>query len=133
IADRYLWLLDYAASTQHPPAGTHPTQPAPNHLTQGIELRDVSFRYPGSATPVLEGLSLHLPAGSVVALVGENGAGKTTLAKLLCRFYEPDSGLILIDSVDLRCVPAEVWQARVSGAFQDFARFEFLVRETVGV
>lgn len=74
-----------------------------------------------------------MPAGTVVALVGENGAGKTTLAKLLCRFYEPDGGRILIDGVDLRRFPAEAWQARVSAAFQGFARFEFLVRETVGV
>jgi ATP-binding cassette, subfamily B, bacterial len=68
-----------------------------------------------------------------VALVGENGAGKTTLAKLLCRFYEPDGGRILIDGLDLDRIPPEVWRARVSAAFQDFARFEFLVRETVGV
>jgi len=102
---------------------------------RGIELRDVTFRYPGAAggRPVLDGVSLALPAGGVVALVGENGAGKTTLVKLLCRFYEPDGGAVLVDGDDLRRVPLEAWRARTSATFQDFARFELLARETVGV
>jgi ATP-binding cassette subfamily B protein len=130
VADRYLWLVDYAAANQEAPAEP---APVPDRLQSGIELRDLTFRYPGSAAPVLQQVSLHLPAGSVVALVGENGAGKSTLAKLLCRFYEPDSGRLLIDGVDLRRLPVAAWRARLSAAFQDFARFEFLVRETVGV
>ena len=68
-----------------------------------------------------------------MALVGENGAGKTTLVKLLCRFYEPDEGEILVDGTDLRRIPVEAWRQRTSAAFQDFARFELLARETVGV
>jgi ABC-type multidrug transport system fused ATPase/permease subunit len=82
---------------------------------------------------VLDGVSLRLPAGRVVALVGENGAGKTTLIKLLTRFYEPDAGRILVDGVDLRRLPLDEWRARASAAFQDFSRFELLLRETVGV
>ena len=129
-AQRYLWLEDYARSTR---ISAVETVPPPARLTGGIELRDVSFHYPGAARPLLDGVSVRLPAGAVVALVGENGAGKTTLVKLLCRFYEPDGGAILVDGVDLRRMPVEEWRARVSAAFQDFSRFEFVVRETVGV
>jgi len=128
-AQRYLWLEDYARSTR---ISAVETVPPPARLTGGIELRDVSFHYPGTARPLLDGVSVRLPAGAVVALVGENGAGKTTLVKLLCRFYEPD-GAILVDGVDLRHMPVEQWRARVSAAFQDFSRFEFVARETVGV
>jgi len=129
-ARRYLWLEDYARSVQRTPLDP---APAPRRLTSGIELRDVTFRYPGSKRAVLANVSLRLAAGSVVALVGENGAGKTTLAKLLCRFYEPDSGLVLIDGVELQRFPVEKWRARLSVAFQDHSRFELLAREAVGV
>jgi len=132
VAQRYLWLEDYARS-QRPRPSRADAAPVPARLMAGIELRDVSFRYPGAAGPSLSGVSVRLPAGAVVALVGENGAGKTTLVKLLCRFYEPDDGVILVDGVDLRRLPVAGWRARLSAAFQDFGRFEFLVRETVGV
>jgi ATP-binding cassette subfamily B protein len=82
---------------------------------------------------VLEGVCLHLEPGSVVAVVGENGAGKTTLVKLLCRMYRPTSGRILVDGVDLAHMPAGAWRSRLAGAFQDFYRFEFRARQTVGV
>ncbi len=130
VARHYLWLEDYARSRRPETSGA---ATVPERLTAGIELRDVSFRYPGADGLSLAGVSVYLPAGSVVALVGENGAGKTTLAKLLCQFYEPDDGAILVDGGDLRRLPVEGWRARLSAAFQDFGRFEFLVRETVGV
>ncbi|HEX2325366.1 MAG TPA: ABC transporter ATP-binding protein, partial [Chloroflexota bacterium] len=141
VAQRYLWLADYSARQQRALAGAPDAQgPAspPQRLARGIELRDVTFRYPGTdgpgaGRPILDRVSLDLPAGSVVALVGENGAGKTTLVKLLCRFYEPDEGAILLDGTDLRRIPVEAWRQRTSAAFQDFARFELLARETVGV
>jgi ATP-binding cassette subfamily B protein len=82
---------------------------------------------------VLEDVSLSLPAGAVVALVGENGAGKTTLVKLLAKMYEPTSGAILVDDTPLGRIPAAEWRARMAGAFQDFFRFEFRARHTVGV
>lgn len=135
VAKRYLWLEDYA----HRASLTISDQlPIPDSLRHGIELRDVTFHYPASGgeitgKSVLDGISLHLPAGTVVALVGENGAGKTTLVKLLSRFYEPDSGHILVDGTDLRRFPVEAWRAKLTAAFQDFSRFEFLARETVGV
>jgi ATP-binding cassette subfamily B protein len=129
-AQRYLWLEDYAASTRVSPVDP---LPAPGRLRTGIAIKNLVFRYPGLVQPVLNDVSLVLPAGSVVALVGENGAGKTTLVKLLARFYEPDQGEILVDGVDLRRFPVNDWRARLSTAFQDFSRFEFRVRETVGV
>jgi ATP-binding cassette subfamily B protein len=78
-------------------------------------------------------VSLTLPAGSVVAIVGENGAGKSTLVKLLARMYEPTSGSILVDDRPLARMPAAEWRARLAGAFQDFYRFEFRARHTVGL
>ena len=60
----------------------------------------------------------------MVAIVGENGAGKSTLVKLLCRLYQPTSGRIMVDGVELSCMPPELWRSRASGAFQDFFRFE---------
>ncbi|MGH2457856.1 MAG: ABC transporter ATP-binding protein, partial [Chloroflexota bacterium] len=130
VARRYLWLEDYAARARL--TASAPV-PVPERLVDGIAVEGLSFRYPGMATPLLDDLSLRLPAGAVVALVGENGAGKTTLVKLLCRFYEPDAGRILIDGVDLRRLPVADWRQHLSGAFQDFGRFEVKVRETVGV
>jgi len=73
------------------------------------------------------------PAGSVVAIVGENGAGKSTLVKLLAKMYEPTSGRILVDETDLARIAPTDWRARLAGAFQDFFRFEFRARHTVGV
>jgi ATP-binding cassette subfamily B protein len=69
----------------------------------------------------------------VVAIVGENGAGKTTLVKLLAKMYEPVAGRILIDGAELGRMPADEWRTRIAGAFQDFFRFEFPARHTVGV
>ena len=129
VARRYLWLEDYAQRKQEvigEPA------PVPARLTQGITVRDLTFRYPGTDALVLRDVSLALPAGGVVALVGENGAGKTTLVKLLSRFYEPDAGRIAADGIDLRRFQVDEWRPRLSTGFQDFSRFEFVARETVG-
>ena len=107
--------------------------PVPPALAEGIRLDDVGFTYPGTDRPVLEHVDLLLPAGSVVAIVGENGAGKSTLVKLLCRFHEVDAGRVTVDGVDLRTIDAEAWRARIAAGFQDFMRFELTARETVGV
>jgi ATP-binding cassette subfamily B protein len=93
----------------------------------------VSFTYPGTNRLVLDDVSIELPAGVVVAIVGENGAGKTTLVKLLCRMYAPTSGAIFVDDVDLAQISSQQWRERVAGAFQDFFRFEFHARTTVGL
>jgi ATP-binding cassette subfamily B protein len=125
---RLAWLEDYAASFD-----VHDDVPVPDSLTEGIAVEGVSFRYPGTERLVLEDVNLTLPAGSVVAIVGENGAGKTTLVKLLCKMYEPTSGRILVDGAPLAGMPAEDWRERLAGAFQDFFRFEFAARHSVGV
>jgi ABC-type transport system involved in cytochrome bd biosynthesis fused ATPase/permease subunit len=98
-----------------------------------IRFRDVSFRYPGAgeSTPVLDGFDLTIPAGSSLAIVGQNGAGKTTLAKLLCRLYDPQSGRIEVDGVDLRSLELAAWRRRISAVFQDFIRFELPLRDNV--
>jgi ATP-binding cassette subfamily B protein len=93
----------------------------------------VSFSYPGTSRVVLDDVSLTLPAGAVVAIVGENGAGKTTLVKLLAKMYEPSSGTIFVDETPLARVPADQWRTRLAGAFQDFFRFEFSARHSVGL
>jgi len=93
----------------------------------------VSFAYRGTDRLVLQGVDLELPAGSVVALVGENGVGKTTLVKLLCKLYEPTGGRILVDGASLSEVRAEDLGGRLAGAFQDFFRFELLAGHAVGV
>ena len=127
-ARRLAWLEDYAASLT---ATTD--RAAPSAIRRSIRLEHVSFAYPGTSRLVLDDVSLELPAGSVVAVVGENGAGKATLVKLLAKMYEPSRGAIFIDDVPLARVAAVDWRTRLAGAFQDFFRFEFLARHTVGV
>jgi ATP-binding cassette, subfamily B, bacterial len=127
-AIRLAWLEDYAAALT-----AFADQPVPATLTSGIRFDHVSFAYPGTARRVLEDITFDLPAGAVVALVGENGAGKSTLVKLLAKFYEPDTGRILIDGLDLARMPADEWRARLAGAFQDFFRFELQARHTIGL
>lgn len=128
-AGRLLWLRDYAAGAEAR-AGD---RPAPARLADGIVFENVSFRYPGTEEWALRHVSLWIPAGSVLALVGENGAGKTSLVKLLTRMYEPTEGRILVDGVDLAEIDVEAWRARLAAAFQDFTRFEFPAQHAVGI
>jgi ATP-binding cassette subfamily B protein len=125
---RMAWLEDYAAAMLE-----QADSPAPAKLAEGIRFEHVSFSYPGTERRVLDDVNLELRPGQVVAIVGENGAGKSTLVKLLCRMYQPDEGKILIDGVDLARIRTDEWRAGLAGAFQDFFRFEFLVRHSVGL
>jgi len=97
----------------------------------GIEFEDVSFQYPGGTEPAVEGLSLKIKDGELIALIGENGAGKSTLVKLLLRFYDPDKGSVKIGGVDLREMDPEVLRNRIGVLFQDYASYELTVRENV--
>ncbi|QQQ79489.1 ABC transporter ATP-binding protein [Saccharothrix sp. 6-C] len=123
------WVRALVARQAPPP----PDRDVPRRIRDGIELRGVSFAYPGTDRPVIADVDLTLPAGGTVAFVGENGAGKTTLIKLLCRFYPVTTGTVSLDGTDFTRFPVTGWRARIAGGFQDFARFELLARENVGV
>jgi ATP-binding cassette subfamily B protein len=125
---RLAWLEDYAVSV-----AVGGNRPVPSALQTGIEFNHVSFAYPGTSRLALDDVSLTLPMGAVVAIVGENGAGKTTLVKLLAKMYEPSSGSILVDNTPLSRLHAGEWRSRLAGAFQDFFRFEFRAKDTVGL
>ena len=125
---RLAWLEDYAASK----ARTAEVD-VPVRITQGITLEHVSFAYPGTDHDALTDVNIELPAGAVIALVGENGAGKSTLVKLLADMYTPTSGRITIDGVDLARMSPDAWRDHLAGAFQDFYRFELLAQASVGV
>ena len=127
-ARRLAWLEDYAASLASTADLT-----SPERLERGIRFDHVSFAYPGTNRLALEDVTVDLPAGAVVAIVGENGAGKSTLVKLLARMYEPTSGQILVDGTSLARIAADSWRAKMAGAFQDFFRFELRARHSVGV
>jgi ATP-binding cassette, subfamily B, bacterial len=124
---RLAWLEDYAD------AQTVGDRPAPERIADGIRVENVSFTYPGARRPALEDVDLWLPAGSVVAIVGENGAGKSTLVKLLAQMYSPTAGRILVDGEPLEAMAPGAWRERMAGAFQDFYRFELAAQQTVGV
>jgi ATP-binding cassette, subfamily B, bacterial len=115
-----------AAARAHDGTGT-----PPDRLRDGISLRGLGFTYPGQERPSLVDVDLDLPAGSVVAVVGENGAGKSTLVKLLTGLYRPSSGRVLVDDVDLADLDGDAWRARCAGAFQDHLHLELVARETI--
>ncbi|MEU0472347.1 ABC transporter ATP-binding protein [Streptomyces olivaceus] len=130
VVDAYLWLRAYGARQRDADAGA---QPVPAVLRRGITLEGVRFTYPGTGRPTLDGLDCHLPAGGVVAVVGEYGSGKTSLVKLLCKLYQPDAGTIRVDGADLADLATADWHARTSAAFQDFGRFQIPFGQTVGL
>ena len=109
------------------------TERVPERIERAIRFERVSFRYPGTDADVIGGIDLEIPAGTTIAFVGENGAGKSTLVKLLCRFYEPTGGRILLDGEEIARLPATEWRERIAAGFQDFVRFELVARESVGV
>jgi ABC-type multidrug transport system fused ATPase/permease subunit len=109
-------------------AAKRPVDRMPAHE---LRLRDLTFGYPGAGAPVLRDFNLTIPAGTSLAIVGRNGAGKTTLAKLICRLYDPQSGAIEADGVDIRDFDVDAWRSRITAVFQDFIRFELPLRDNV--
>jgi ATP-binding cassette, subfamily B, bacterial len=108
-------------------------RPVPVPIAHGYEFEDVGFRYPGSDRWAVRHLSFRLEPEERVALVGENGAGKTTLVKLLARLYDPDEGRILLDGVDLRDYDLESLRKNIGVIFQDFVRYDFVLKENIAV
>ncbi len=122
-------LYEYLETRVPEPTGVVARGPAPE---DGIRFENVSFTYPEAQEPALEGVSLHLPPGASLALVGENGSGKTTLIKLLTRLYAPSSGRILLDGRDLADWDEAALRERIGVIFQDFNRYQMMVGENVG-
>ena len=122
-------LYEYLETPVAPLAGSAQRGP---HPEAGIVFEQVSFSYPGASEPTLVDISLQLPPGSSLALVGENGSGKTTLIKLLTRLYAPTAGRILFEGLDIRDWDETALRERIGVIFQDFARYQLRVGENVG-
>lgn len=136
IADLYeddLFLGNLYKFLELKPRLQEPARPKPlsRPLKSGIVFDHVSFRYPGDEHRVLEDIALTIRPGEHVALVGENGAGKTTIAKLLCRLYDPTSGAITLDGIDLRQYGTQDLRRSVSVVFQDYSRYHLSARENI--
>lgn len=123
--------LEDAMDSEGALASVAEQRPAAAMPEREIRFRNVTFSYPTTGTPVLEGFDLTIPAGTSLAIVGQNGAGKTTIAKLLCRLYDPQEGSIEVDGVDLRALALDSWRSRLTAVFQDFIRFELPLRDNV--
>jgi ATP-binding cassette, subfamily B, bacterial len=108
-----------------------PAYPVPQPLKTGIDFDRVGFQYPNGTRKVLEDISLHIKTGEMVALVGENGSGKTTLIKLLCRLYDPTTGNISFDGINLRRFALTPLRREISVIFQDYARYHLTARENI--
>lgn len=127
----YLSTLYEYLETESPESGATANRgPNPD---DGIRFENVSFTYPGAASPALKNINLHILPGESLALVGENGSGKTTLIKLLTRLYRPQAGRILLDGLDLQEWNENALRQRIGVIFQDFARYQFLLGENIGV
>jgi len=135
LYEQALYLRDlFAFFDMQPRIASRPgSRAVPRPVLRGFEFRDVGFRYQGSDKWAVRHLTFTLSPGERLALVGENGAGKTTLVKLLARLYDPDEGGILLDGVDLREYDVASLHRAIGVIFQDFVRYDFLLRENIGV
>jgi ATP-binding cassette subfamily B protein len=127
-----IYVRDYTSFLALEPSGESIASSAPPRFER-LRVADVTFTYPDSDRPALDGVSLEIGAGEVVALVGENGSGKTTLAKLIANLYAPDSGHVLWDGVDVAELDPVDVRRRVAVIFQDFARYLLPARDNVGL
>lgn len=135
-SSRFFEILDLDPATisgSLEPKRSETPRKAPSHLQSGIELKNVSFSYPGNDEVILKDVSFFIPERAKVALVGKNGAGKTTLIKLLARFYDPIEGSIELDGHDYRDYDLESLQTSMSVVFQDFARYDISAADNIGI
>jgi ATP-binding cassette subfamily B protein len=134
ISEQALFLKDLFEFFEMEPAirSLPSSLPAPRPIRDGFEFRNVAFSYPGGARKVVQGINFRLYPGEKIALIGENGAGKTTLVKLLARLYDPTEGSILLDGNDLREYNVEDLRKEIGVIFQDYMRYDMLVRENIG-
>src|SRR6478672_174275 len=135
VFEQTLYLDDLFTFLELQPAiKPHPgARPVPIPIRSGFVFEGVGFKYPGSEQWAVRGLDFSLAPGERIALVGENGAGKTTLVKLLARLYDPTEGRILLDGVDLREYDLEALRRNVGVIFQDFVRYDFMLKENIAV
>jgi ATP-binding cassette subfamily B protein len=122
-------LLNEEPSIGSPAAG----KPVPMPIQSGIEFENVSFVYPGTERAVLQNLSFKVTPGERLAIAGANGAGKSTIVKLVARLYDPTSGRIVVDGVDLRELDPVEWRKRVGLLFQDFGRYQLTAAENIWI
>jgi ATP-binding cassette subfamily B protein len=122
-------LYEFLDTPVAPPRGDYERGPNPD---DGVRFDHVTFNYPDSETPALTDITLHIPPGSKLAIVGDNGSGKTTLIKLLTRLYEPTEGAITLDGRDLREWNRDALHRRIGVIFQDFVRYQLKVGENIG-
>ncbi len=135
IGDQALFLTDLLAFFEmQPTIRSKPNAlPAPRPIRDGVEFRNVSFRYPGNSRQILDGINFRLHPAERLALIGENGQGKTTIVKLITRLYDPTEGQILLDGVDLREYDLDDLHREIGVIFQDFMRYEMTARENIAV
>lgn len=134
ITESALYLKDYFEFIDISIEPKHSEDmPLPEKIKIGFEFKDVHFAYPDSDHEILKGVSFKIDVGEKIAFVGQNGAGKTTLTKLLLRFYEPTSGEILLDGININRFKQDAYQEFFGVIFQDFFRYEFTVRENIAI
>jgi ATP-binding cassette subfamily B protein len=134
ISEQAMFLTDlFDFFAMEPTIESLPTAlPAPRPIREGFEFRHVDFAYPGSTRLVVQDINFRLYPKEKIALIGENGAGKTTLVKLLSRLYDPTSGTILLDGIDLREYDVEALRREVGVIFQDYMRYDMVIRDNIG-
>ncbi len=132
LYENYLFITDLVWFLNLKPTISSGRRKLPRKIKKGVEFKDIWFRYKDDRPWVLKRINLFIPAGKTLAIVGENGAGKTTLIKLLCRFYDPQKGEILIDGVNLKEFSRKKLWENLAVLFQDFERYPFTARESIG-
>jgi len=131
IYQNYLFIADYEKFMALPEENQHTGDTLAINLTEGIEFQNVWFKYPQSPGWILKGVSFKIDPADNIAIVGENGAGKTTLIKLLCRFYEPQKGEILINGQNIKNYNIKSYRHAISALFQDFAQYPFSAEDNI--